>query len=630
LKTLFIFPLLLLLSTSSYALTLKSTVDEVIQTHPLVQERLRNYRATRQDMGIADSGYMPTLDIVGGVGWKTQGHINSDITEADFDTYNSAIILKQNIFNGFDTLYSVAYEKARVVSAAYDYIEKTDDVTLQTTKAYLDLLRANELYNTSKENVVNNELIYAKVYELYVSGVAARSELDKIQSSLALSRSNLTAKRNNLVDARFDFHRMLGRNVSVEALVRPNFTARLPKTLVRALQFSLEHNPSLMVSRFNIKSAQKRYKQARANYYPTVDFEASQNYSNNWQTSTSPDDRFEVMVIAKYNLYNGGHDSSLKQKNISLVNQEIEKQRELKRELIHSLGVSWSAYEITKVQLDDLYKFQSFSYSTLDLYQEEYELGQRSLLDLLAAQNDFFNAQGQIINVEYDRLFAKYRILDAMGVLVVALLGEDVDYYNSVGLKGSSESMVDELPVNLDEDGDKIPDEQDMCVNSEVNSTVMPYGCEKFVEDLDGDGIEDSYDLCPNTPLGFSINSDGCPKSTTLNLTFEPLSNKIAKKSELKIEQFARFLKENPLYNVIVVGHTDSVGTAEENMKLSNERAKNVKEALLTYGIDETRLNSVGVGETQPIADNSTLEGRFQNRRTEIQLNYIVDRARGK
>lgn len=619
-----------ILSTSVYSLTLKDTVGEVIQTHPIIQERLKNYRATRQDISIADSGYMPTVDIVGGVGWKTQGHVNSDIAEADFDTYNSAIIIKQNLFNGFDTLYSVAYEKARVVSSAYDYIEKTDDVTLQTTKAYLDLLRANELYNTSKENVANNELIYAKVYELYVSGVAAKSELDKIQSSLALSRSNLTVKRNNLVDARFDFHRMLGRNVSVESLVRPDFTSRLPHSRVRAMQFALEHNPSLMVSRFNIKSAQKRYKQTRANYYPSVDLEASQNYSNNWQTSTSPDDRFEVMLNVSYNLYKGGRDSSIKQKNISLVNQEIEKQRELKRELIHSMGVSWSAYEITKVQLDDLYKFQSFSFSTLELYQEEYELGQRSLLDLLAAQNDFFNAQMQIINAEYDRLFAKYRILDAMGVLVVALLGDDVDYYKLVGLQGSSQNIEDELPINLDEDGDKIPDEQDMCVNSEANSTVMPYGCVKFIEDNDDDGVDDNYDLCPNTPLGFSVNSDGCPKSKNLDITFEPLSNKIAQKSELKIEQFARFLKENPLYNVMIIGHTDNVGTNDENLKLSIQRARNVQKALLEYDIDEARVNAVGAGETKPIADNSTPEGRYKNRRTEIQLNYIADRARGK
>ncbi len=624
-------PLIILYASPSlFSLTLKDSVSEVISTHPVINERLRNYRATRQDMSIADSDYMPTIDIVAGGGWKTQGHINSDIAESDFDTYNSAIILKQNIFNGFDTMYSVAYEKARVVSAAYDYVEKADDVTLQTTQAYIDLLRTNELYHASKENVANNEIIYSKVYELYVSGVAARSELDKIQSSLALSRSNLTAKRNNLVDARFSFHRMLGRIVSVEALVKPVFTSKLPKSRVRAIQFALEHNPSLMVSRFNIKASQKKYKQARANYYPSVDLEASQNYSNNWQTSTSPDDRFEVMLNVSYNLYKGGHDSAIKQKNISLVNQEIEKQRELKRELIHSIGISWSAYEITKIQLDDLYKFQSFSFSTLELYQEEYALGQRSLLDLLAAQNDFFNAQAQIINAEYDRLFAKYRILDAMGVLVVAILGDEADYYKSVGLNKNAQNIEDELPINLDIDQDRIPDNQDMCVNSELNSTVMPYGCEKFIEDKDDDGVKDNYDLCPDTPLGFSVNTDGCPKSKNLDITFEPLSNKIAKKSNLKIEQFARFLKENPLYNVMVIGHTDNVGTDEENIKLSNQRALNVKKALMSYGIDETRLNSIGRGERKPIANNSTAEGRLKNRRTEVQLNYIADKARRK
>ncbi len=294
------------------------------------------------------------------------------------------------------------------------------------------------------------------------------------------------------------------------------------------------------------------------------------------------------------------------------------------------MGVAWSAYEITKIQIDDLYKFQSFSYSTLELYQEEYALGQRSLLDLLAAQNDFFNAQSQIINAEYDRLFAKYRILDAMGVLVVALLGDEVDYYKIVGLEENSENIEDSLPVNHDRDNDKIPDIQDMCVNSEINSSVMPYGCKKFIEDKDDDGVMDNYDLCSNTPLGFLVNEDGCPTSKNLSIAFEPLSNKVVEKSKLKVEQFARFLMENPLYNVIIVGHTDSVGTAEENLALSKSRANNVKKLLLDYKIEESRLMAVGVGETQPIADNSTDEGKFKNRRIEIRLNYIADRARSK
>ena len=609
------------------ALTLQKTVSEVLDTYPVVQERLKNYRATREDMGIADSGYMPKVDLIGGVGWKKKGHLADLPDYVKHESYNSAIVIKQNLFDGFNTLYSVSYEKARVVAAAYDYVEKADDVTLQTTKAYLDLLRAYELYKAVKENVAENEVIYSKVYEQYVSGAAAKSELDKIQSSLSLARANLTVKRNNLVDARFALHQFLGRTVSVESLEKPVFTAKLPSTRIRAMQFAFEHNPSLLVSRFNIKAAQKKYKQARANYYPSVDLEAAQYYSDNWQTSVQQDDRFEVMLNVTYNLYNGGKDSALKQKNISLVNQEVDRQRQLKRELIHSLGVSWSAYEIIGMQLDDLYKFESFSFSTLTLYKKEYELGQRSLLDLLAAQNDYFNAKIQIINAQYDQLFAKYRILDGMGVLVVALLGEETDYYKRVGLQDGYDDIKDELPVNLDADNDKVPDAQDICVNSEINATIMPYGCKKFVEDKDGDGVMDDRDLCPSTPLGFAVNDDGCPLAKTLSIDFEPLSNKIAKKSELKIKEFARFLQENPLYNIIIVGHTDNIGTQKENLKLSKARAKAVEKALALYGVDPSRMSSVGKGEMEPIADNVTPEGRRKNRRIEIRLNYVADRA---
>ena len=611
----------------AYALTLEQTVREVLETHPVIQERLKNYRATREDLNIADADYLPKIDFVSGVGWKKRGDI-SDLPDYEkHGAYNNIILIKQNLFNGFGTLNSVAYEKARVIAAAYDYIEKADDIVLKTTKAYLDLLRAYDLYNIVKENVKANESIYSKVYELYVAGAAAKSELDKIQSSLALARSNLTVKRHNLIDARYALHRYLGKVVSVEALQKPIFKAKLPVNRVRAIQFALEHNPSLLVSRFNIEAAQKKYKEMYRDYFPSLDLQAAQHYSDNWQTMVQKDDRFEVVLNLKYNLYNGGRDSAKIQKNISLIHREVEKQRELKRKLIQSLGLSWSAYEMIGIQLIDLRKFKNYSQSTLSLYKKEYALGQRSLLDLLAAQNDFFNAKMQITNAEYDRLYAKYRILDAMGVLVVALLGENSDYYKKVGLNGGVNDAKDTLPVKLDTDNDKIPDSQDMCVNSDSNASVMPYGCKKFVEDKDGDGVADDEDLCPATPPGFKVNSEGCPVARTLDIEFEPLSNKISKKSVLKIEQLARFLKENPLYNIIIVGHTDNVGTRKENQKLSEERAKAVEKALAAYGVDEARMTSVGKGELEPIADNSTPEGRRKNRRIEIQLNYVADRA---
>jgi len=609
------------------AITLKESVDEVIVTHPIVQERLKNYRAIREDINIADSEYLPQLDLRSAIGHKEVGLIASDINQEGYDLYENSLILTQNLFNGFGTIHKVNYEKARVVAAAYNYVEKANDVAIEMVDAYLKLMKSDELYKSAKDNVTSNEDIYAQVYDLYVSGLAARSEVDKIQSTLALSRSNLSVKRNNRFDAMFKFRRILGRKVEIETLVKPVLEVKTPESLIRATQYAINHNPALMVTRFNIKGAQELHQQRKKNYYPTLDAEISQNYNDNFDNFTGKDDRFQAMLVLRWNLYRGGADSAEVQKNVSKINQEIDLQREIKREVIEGLELSWAGYRMLNIQLNDLYKFQSFSYSTLTLYEEEYALGQRSLLDLLAAQNDFFNAQSQIISAEYDQMFAKYRILDAMGVMVLAVSGKDVDYYERVGLveDKEAENILDELPVHLDVDNDTIVDNQDMCDNSLTTDVVMPNGCRQIIRDLDGDGIKDDVDACPRTPLGFDVDNRGCPKSFELDLTFHRLSDEVLPKSKLQVQQFARFLKENYLYNALIIGHTDNVGTDDENMALSLRRAKQVKKLLVSYGIDEVRLLAVGRGENEPIADNTTIEGRTTNRRTEIKLNFIKE-----
>jgi len=609
------------------ALTLKESVDEVILTHPSIQVRLKNYRAVREDMNIADSEYLPQLDLRSSVGHKELGLISDKVQRDNFGTYENSLILTQNLFNGFGTIHKVNYEKARVVAAAYNYVEKANDIAIEMVDAYLKLMKADELYQNAQDNVASNEDIYAKVYDLYIGGLAARSEVDKIQSSLALSRSNLSVRRNNRFDAIFKFRRILGRKVEVETLVKPVLDVKVPESLSRASQYAINHNPALMVSRFNIKGAQELQQQRKKNYYPTLDAEISQNYNDNFDNFTGQDDRFQAMLVLRWNLYRGGADSAEVQKNISKINQEIDLQREIKREVIEGLQLSWAGYRMLEIQLNDLYKFQSFSYSTLNLYEDEYALGQRSLLDLLAAQNDFFDARSQIISAEYDQIFAKYRILDAMGVMVSAVSGNDVKYYEKVGLVNDKDGaeILDELPVHLDADNDTIVDNQDLCDNSLPTDTVMPNGCRQIIGDIDGDGVKDDVDACPRTPLGLDVDRRGCPKSFELDLNFHRLSDEVVPKSKLQVQQFARFLKENYLYNALIIGHTDGVGTKEENLDLSLRRAKQVKKLLILYGIDEVRLHADGHGDSEPIADNSTVEGRALNRRTEIKLNFIKE-----
>ena len=132
--------------------------------------------------------------------------------------------------------------------------------------------------------------------------------------------------------------------------------------------------------------------------------------------------------------------------------------------------------------------------------------------------------------------------------------------------------------------------------------------------------MKNSVDECPNTPEGTKVDIYGCPEIKKLVIHFDFDSAKIKKESLPVIDKFAEFLKKHTHYKVLIVGHTDSIGTKEYNKKLSLRRAQAVVKALVERGIDPKRLTAKGMGEEQPIADNSTEEGRALNRRVEAKL----------
>ena len=171
----------------------------------------------------------------------------------------------------------------------------------------------------------------------------------------------------------------------------------------------------------------------------------------------------------------------------------------------------------------------------------------------------------------------------------------------------------------IDSDGDGVYDKLDKCPNTPEGSTVDANGC-KIVLDDDHDGVPNSMDKCPNTPTGVAVNADGCPETINLNINFKYNSHTVQQTSLPKIDAFAEFLKKYKNYSAEITGYTDSIGSESYNKKLSQKRADAVKQLLIQKGVDASRLTTVGMGETNPIATNATAEGRAKNRRIEANL----------
>jgi OOP family OmpA-OmpF porin len=235
-------------------------------------------------------------------------------------------------------------------------------------------------------------------------------------------------------------------------------------------------------------------------------------------------------------------------------------------------------------------------------------------------------------------------------------------------------------PTFVDSDGDGVADGMDRCPNTPAGTRVDAYGCET---DSDGDGVKDSKDKCPNTPRGAAVNADGCPMDsdgdgvadgmdkcpntlagatvdkdgceldgdkdgvvdrldecpnttpgvpvdrkgceikgdyTLQGVSFESNSDRLLPGATSILDQVVGTLTKYPEITFEVQGHTDSDGASDYNESLSARRATTVRDYLASNGVAMDRMTTRGYGESQPVADNGTSEGKAQNRRVVLRI----------
>jgi len=183
---------------------------------------------------------------------------------------------------------------------------------------------------------------------------------------------------------------------------------------------------------------------------------------------------------------------------------------------------------------------------------------------------------------------------------------------------------VDKDGCTPDTDKDGVLDCFDKCPDTLIHCNVDKDGCPL---DTDKDGVIDCFDKCPDTPAGSKVEKDGCvyeKANVTLNVEFEYKKAEVREQYVDEINKVADFLKDFPEKTVTIAGHTDSIASEQYNQKLSEERANAVRQVLIEkFGIDGARITAVGYGETKPIADNETEEGRQKNRRVEAEMEIV-------
>ena len=175
-----------------------------------------------------------------------------------------------------------------------------------------------------------------------------------------------------------------------------------------------------------------------------------------------------------------------------------------------------------------------------------------------------------------------------------------------------------------DSDGDGLIDRDDQCPNEA--GPLAEKGCP--IKDRDKDGVLDEQDKCPD--LVGTVANNGCPvvsdsdkkilESAVYGVQFDNGKSSLLPASYAILDQIAEVMLRNSVYTLTITGHTDNKGSAQSNQRLSEARAKACFDYLVSKGVYPARMSHLGLGGSQPIADNATWSGRVKNRRVTFEL----------
>jgi adhesin transport system outer membrane protein len=419
-----------LISANVTAETLQEAVQKTIKENPDLQSFKDARLATEEQIGQARASFFPTIDLQGGYGFEqsnnptTRNRAVTSINQTNrpvgsnklgtvvYDRAESSILLRQMLFDGLATPNEVSRTKAATNARAYLVYSQSEYRALEAVQSYLDVLRAEEQFQIAKENfdahLSSNDQITMRSQQ----GVGKRADIDQSSARVSRAESNLRNAEGNLTDAKTRYLKVVGA-LPGKLEMPPHPDGKLPKNIDEAVELAVAGHPQLKSANADIDEAHYQHETASAPFMPRVDFESGASFNNNLDGIPGKNEDVTAMVRVRYNILNGGKDLARRKETAHQISQAKDIRDNTYREVVQNMRESWVAYVTRQSQLELNKQYWERSIKAREAYQNQFNIGQRTLLDLLDTTNEMFTANSTYIDSKYDELLSAYRILAA-------------------------------------------------------------------------------------------------------------------------------------------------------------------------------------------------------------------------
>jgi outer membrane protein, adhesin transport system len=409
------------LAQAGTATGLAAAVQKAIDSNPDVTARLNALRAASNEVDVAKGGYLPTVDLSADVGRDRDKVDQRNPESRSFSRSGLALTANQVLWDGRFTANEVdRLGHARKVRY-FEFLAASEDTALEAARAYIDVLRFRKLVGLAEDNYVQHKYVFDQLQSKFKAGVGRGVDTEQANARLALADSNLTTESANLHDVASRYLRVVGEAPANGLAALPRIDANLAGDNTQVISQALARNASISAAVENLRAVESETKTKDSPFQPRVEARLRSGMGNNFDGLIDRKSATSAQILLNWNLYNGGSDQARTKQFADLINQAADQRDKACRDVRQTIGIAHNDITRARTQLAALDRNVLAIEKARDAYRQQFDIGQRSLLDLLNAENELYTAKRAYANAEYDLLLAQVRTHAARNTLLSTL-----------------------------------------------------------------------------------------------------------------------------------------------------------------------------------------------------------------
>ena len=401
------------------AISLTDAVNMGIARSPEIGQAQARVRAAEAGRDQAERQWMPQIEATGAYGWRhleNAPRINLGLSAVKTRPFYATISVNQSVWDFGRRQFGAKAQEGRMMAAGWDEQATGEYAAYAIARAYLQVRVQQMIVEGAQDNLSFHRDLYADVGEAVDRGVLTIAEKQQANERLQGAILALDQAQAELATARSELSLLLGVS-EFELLVPPDPEAKLPSTLEEALAIARINDPRLRSAEARVRSAQAGAGRAIADFAPQIGLQGTVRAGRDFEGYRGTTKDYELLLVARWTLFDGGINSARVREAKAGVDEARFALAQADRESELAIRKSWIAIndwkERLKVQRERLKVARDLRVS----YVEQFGIGRRSLLDLLAAQSAVFSAASDVNVAQHGLWLAQYGLLGQMGGL---------------------------------------------------------------------------------------------------------------------------------------------------------------------------------------------------------------------